>query len=179
MNENHTSKIWIMRGWFILLGLATLLVHLLPLNAMSRAWATPDLLLGLALAWSVRKPAYVPILSLGIMLLLSDLLLQRPPGLWAFLGLLCCENLKRRVKRFRASNFASEWLTVIVMLVGATISYRIILAILLVEQPNLGSQLIQSITTILHYPVITFTTHFLMGVRKGVPGDLETRGGSI
>lgn len=168
-----------MRGWFIVLGLATLFIHLLPLNAMSRPWATPDLLLGFAFAWSVRKPAYVPIVLLGTMLLLSDLLLQRPPGLWAFLGLLCCESLKGRAKRLRASNFASEWLTVIVMLAGATISYRIILAMLLVDQPNLGSQLIQTITTILYYPVIAFAAHVFMGVRKGIPGDLDTRGGSL
>jgi rod shape-determining protein MreD len=49
----------------------------------------------------------------------------------------------------------------------------------LVEQPNLGSQLIQTITTILYYPVIVFATHVLMGVRKGVPGDMDARGGRI
>ena len=78
-----------MRGWFVVLGLATLFIHLLPLSAMSRPWATPDLMLGFAFAWSARKPVYVPVILLGLMLLLSDLLLQRPPGLWAFLGLLC------------------------------------------------------------------------------------------
>jgi rod shape-determining protein MreD len=170
---------WIMRGWFVVLGLATLFIHLLPLSAISRPWATPDLMLGFAFAWSARKPVYVPVILIGLMLLLSDLLLQRPPGLWAFLGLLCCENLQNRAKPLRASNFATEWSIVTSLLFSTTILYHIILAIFLVEQPNLGSQLIQTITTILYYPVIVFATHVLMGVRKGAPGDTDARGGHI
>ena len=54
----------------------------------------PDLLIAFALAWSLRRPEYVPTLLLAILFLLGDLLLQRPPGLWALLALLACENLK-------------------------------------------------------------------------------------
>lgn len=179
MNEFQTSRVWFMRASFTLLALATLFIHLLPLSTLPRAWAMPDLLMGFAFAWSVRRPDYVPILLLAALLLLSDLLLQRPPGLWAVLVLLCCENLKLRAHSMRAANFATEWTTVTVMVLGSMIAYRLVMAILLIEQPSLGLHLIQTMMTILCYPFMVFTSHAFMGVRKTIPGDLETSGNRL
>lgn len=117
MNELQTTRIWLMRACFIILALVILFIHLLPLNTLPRAWAMPDLLMGFALAWSVRRPDYVPVFLLGALLLLADLMLQRPPGLWAVLTLLCCENLKQRSHTLRAANFAVEWATTATMIV--------------------------------------------------------------
>ena len=179
MSEHQTSRVWLMRACFVILAMATLFVHLLPLSTLPSAWAMPDLLLGFAFAWSVRRPDYVPVLLLAMVLLLSDLLLQRPPGLWAVLVLLCCENLKQRAQSLRAANFAIEWATVATLVVGAMVTYRLILAVLLIERPSLGLHLIQTTMTILSYPLIVFATHAFMGVRKAIPGDLDTSGGRL
>jgi rod shape-determining protein MreD len=176
MNEYQTSRVWFMRACFVVLALATLFVHLLPLSTLPRAWAMPDLLLGFAFAWSVRRPDYVPILILAALLLLSDLLLQRPPGLWAVLVLLCCENLKLRSQKLRTENFALEWATAATLILAAMVVYRVIMAVVLVDLPSLGLHLIQTIMTILCYPVIVAATHIFMMVRKPEPGDLETLG---
>jgi rod shape-determining protein MreD len=179
MNEYQTSRVWFMRTCFILLALVALFMHLLPLSTLPSAWAMPDLLVGFALAWSVRRPDYVPVLLLAIILLLSDLLLQRPPGLWALLILLCCENLKLRAHSLRAANFAVEWATVAALIFGAMLGYRVILAVLLVERPSLGLHLIETTMTILSYPFIVFITHAFMGVRKTIPGDLDAPRGRL
>ncbi|MFT5797445.1 MAG: rod shape-determining protein MreD [Candidatus Azotimanducaceae bacterium] len=179
MNEYQTSRVWFMRTCFIVLALVALFMHLLPLSTLPSAWAMPDLLVGFALAWSVRRPDYVPVLLLAIMLLLSDLLLQRPPGLWALLILLCCENLKLRAHSLRAANFAVEWATVAALILGAMLGYRVILAVLLVERPSLGLHLIETTMTILSYPFIVFITHAFMGVRKTIPGDLDAPRGRL
>lgn len=168
-----------MRACFIVLALITLFAHLLPLSTQPSAWAMPDLLAGFACAWAVRRPDYVPVLILATLLLLSDLLLQRPPGLWAFLMLLCCENLKLRAPSLRAANFLIEWTTVSLIIVGALLTYRLIMAISLIQQPSLGLHLIETMMTIICYPVIVFVTHVFMGVRKAIPGDIDAFGGRI
>ena len=60
---------------------------LLPLQTTPRSLAGPDLLLAFAVAWCLRRPEFVPPLALALAFLLADLLLQRPPGLWALLAL--------------------------------------------------------------------------------------------
>jgi rod shape-determining protein MreD len=179
MNEYQTSRVWFMRLCFVVLALTTLFMHLLPLSTLPSAWAMPDLLFGFALAWSVRRPDFVPIILLAAVLLLADLLLQRPPGLWAVLALLCCENLKLQAPSLRAANFVIEWASVAALIFGAMVIYRLIMAILLIEQPSLGLHLIQTAMTILSYPVVVFITHALMGVRKSIPGDLDASGGRL
>lgn len=179
MNEYQTSRVWFMRASFAVLALVTLFMHLMPLNTLPSAWAMPDLLVGFAFAWSVRRPDYVPVLLLAAVLLLSDLLLQRPPGLWAVLVLLCCENLKQRAQNLRAANFAIEWTAVVVLILSAMLAYRFVMAVLLIPQPSLGLHLIQTAMTILCYPLVVFVTHAFMGVRKSIPGDLDASGGRI
>lgn len=179
MNELQTTRVWLMRACFVFLALTILFIHLLPLNTQPRAWAMPDFLTGFALAWSVRRPDYVPVILLGILLLLGDLMLQRPPGLWAVLVLLCCENLKLKSHSLRAANFVAEWATIAAMIVGAMLAYRLTMAVLLIEQPSLGLHIIQTAMTILWYPLVVCISHVLLGVRKAVPGDLETLGGRL
>ena len=96
----------------------------------------PDLLIAFAFAWSLRRPEYVPSLLLALVFLLADLLLQRPPGLWARIALLACENLKGRSRSLRDATFGAEWIAVAVMLAGILIINRIVLSLVLVPAPS-------------------------------------------
>ena len=60
--------------------------------------------------------SFLLIAWLAVAFLLTDLLLQRPPGLWAVLALIGVENLKSRGRHLRDASFAAEWLTVAVIL---------------------------------------------------------------
>ena len=177
MNEQTLTRLWGMRLTFALVVCVILFFYLLPLDTTPRQWVGPDLLLAFAFAWSLRRPDYVPAWALAGLFLLADLLLQRPPGLWALMALLACENLKGRARGLRDGSFASEWLTVSLVLVAVSIAYRAGLAITFVERPPFGLSIFELIMTILFYPVVVAVTHGLLGVRKAAPGDFDGSGG--
>lgn len=176
MNELSQTRLWLMRASFLALSLTILFFHLLPLETTPRTWAGPDLLLCFALAWSLRRPEYVPAPALAAAFLLADLLLQRPPGLWSLLALIGCENLKSRGRSLRDANFIAEWITAGLIVVAITFAYRIVLALVLVEVPGLALSLSELAMTILAYPFVVAITHFLMGVRKASAGELDALG---
>lgn len=146
-------------------------------HGTNRVWIGPDLLIAFAFAWSLRRPEYVPILLLAVLFLLSDLLLQRPPGLWAMLALLACENLRGRSRSLRDSTFGAEWIAISLLLLGILMVNRIVLSILLVTPPQLGLSLIELGMTILVYPAVVLVTRTVMGVRRAAPGELDSLGG--
>lgn len=174
--DRSLAHLWLMRAAFLAATLLILFFHLLPLDTMPRNWAGPDILIGLAFAWCVRRPEFVPPLLLTAAFLLADFLLQRPPGLWALLALLACENLKTRGRALRDANFVAEWLTVGLVLIAITFAHRLILGITLLDLPRLTLSLSELGITLLSYPLIVLITHGLMGVRKAAPGDLDALG---
>ncbi|MGJ8615700.1 MAG: rod shape-determining protein MreD [Sulfitobacter sp.] len=206
MNDQSPALLWAMRLAFVLLVFVILFFHLLPLDTQPidlftpqllplentapaearleellgteqpRRWIAPDLILCFACAWALRRPEYVPALSLALVFLFADLLLQRPPGLWALLALIGCENLKSRARSLRDANFVAEWLTVGVIMIAITLLNHIVLALVLVETPKLALSLSELAMTLLFYPVTVLITHSLMRVRKTAPGDLDALG---
>ena len=176
MSDHGESRLWTMRLAFGMLVLIILFFHLLPLQTSTGGWIWPDLVLCFALAWSVRRPEYVPAVLLAVTFLLADLLLQRPPGLFAVLALIACEQLKAQSRGLRDATLASEMVSVAIWIVGIAVAYRIILAVLLVDAPPLGAILIQVIVTIVAYPIVVAITHGLLGVRKAAPDELGGKG---
>lgn len=176
MSDAASSRLWTMRLSFVALVLAILFFHLLPLQTATGGLIWPDLLLTFALAWSVRRPEYVPAGLLALMFLMADLLLQRPPGLWAALALIACEQLKAQSRSLRDASLATELVSAALWIVGIGIAYRVILAILLVDVPPLAPALIQIVVTAVAYPLVVAVTHTLMGVRKATPGDIDGKG---
>ncbi len=176
MNDLSPTRLFLMRAAFLLLTLVILVFQLLPLETTARSWVGPDILLAFAFAWCLRRPEYVPALTLAVAFLLADLLLQRPPGLWSLLALIGCENLKSRGRSLRDAGFGVEWMTVTVILIALAVLNRLVLALALVDVPMLTLSLSELATTILIYPAIVAVTHWVMGVRKTAPGDLDALG---
>ncbi|APE44724.1 rod shape-determining protein MreD [Sulfitobacter alexandrii] len=176
MNDLSQTRLWAMRAAFLLLALVILFFQLLPMETTPRAWAGPNLLLCFACAWSLRRPEYVPAPALALAFLLTDLLLQRPPGLFALLALIGCENLKSRGRSLRDGGFAAEWLTVGMVMVLIMAANRLILAIVMVPVPGLTLSLSELGMSLLFYPLIVAVTHGIMRVRKTAPGDLDALG---
>ena len=179
MNDMSPARLWILRAGFVLLALVIVIFHLLPLDTTPRRWAGPDVLLAFACAWSLRRPDYVPAPILAFVFLLADLLLQRPPGLWAMLALIGCENLKSRGRNLRDASFAVEWVTVCVVITCIAFAYRLALSLALVPVPQLTLWLSELSLTLLVYPLVVAITHFVMGVRKTAPGDLDALGARL
>jgi len=171
------TRLWGMRLLFALLIVTILFFHLLPLDTLPRPWAGPNWILAFAFAWALRRPEFVPIWALAILFLLTDMLLQRPPGLWAALAVFACESLKLRARSLRDSGFASEWFAVCAMILGIVLAYRFALMITFSPLPSLGLMLFEMIATMLAYPAAVAISYGLMGVRKAGPGDFDTLGG--
>ena len=178
MTEQTLTRLWGMRLTFALVVCIILFFHLLPLDTTPRQWVGPDLLLAFACAWSLRRPDYVPSVALAGLFLLADLLLQRPPGLWAMLALLGCENLKSRARGLRDGSFASEWLTVCLVITAISLAYRAGLTITFVALPPFGLSVFELIMTLLAYPAVVAVTHWVLGVRKMQPRDFDGAGGT-
>jgi rod shape-determining protein MreD len=179
MNNMPVTHLWLMRGVFVVLVMGILFFHLLPLQTAAGGLIWPDFILVFALAWSVRRPDYVPAPLLAAAFLLADLLLQRPPGLWAVLALIACERVKLQSRNLRDATLAAEMISAAAWIVGISLAYRIILAVLLIDVPALGLEVIRVVVTLLAYPLAVVVTHVALGVRKPTPNDIVGKGARL
>lgn len=178
-SPHSPSRLWLMRAAFLGLALLIMFFHLIPLDTLPRHWTPPDFLVAFAFAWGLRRPDYAPALSIAAVMLLADLLFQRPPGLMALLVVLGSEYLKNRAGGLREASFAGEWLAVCLTLLSITVVNRLVLGLLAVEQAQLSLSLIQMVMTMLAYPLVVLVTQSLMGVRKLAPSDTDAIGGRV
>lgn len=176
MSNSSRWQLWSMRAVFLAMALLILVGNLLPLQTVPRGWAGPDLLLCLAMAWSVRRPDLVPLVLLAIVFLLSDLLLSRPPGLAAALMLVACNDLQSRTRRLRDAGFAAEWTRAATLIVGTAVAYRISLGLFFIPAPPLSLIAFQTVATVLVYPIVVAASALLFGVRLTAPGEMDSMG---
>lgn len=176
MASSQRARVWFMRVAFALLTLTIMFFQLLPLETTPRKWAPPDLIMGFAFAWALRRPDYVPAFLLATILLLTDLLFQRPPGLLALLIILACEILKTRILSNRETTFAAEWFEVALAIAAVTALDRIVLNLMGVAQASLTLTLIQMIMTIGIYPILIAISQSVFGVRKLTPVEADAIG---
>lgn len=176
MVENSPTRLWGMRATYLGFALFIFFVHLLPMKIFPPLIAGPDVLTALTFAWALRRPDYVPMVSVAIVMLLADFLFQRPPGLWALLVLLAAEWLKVRGRQVRENTFAAEWLTAASGLLLITIVYRVVLAVLVVTPGMLSLWVMQYGMTVAVYPLVAAISYLALGVRRSAPGEYDHTG---
>lgn len=176
MDNLWLSRVWWMRFVYLGLAMTLLFFQLLPLETLPRGWAPPDLLVAITFAWMLRRPDYVPLLSIAAALLMTDLLLQRPPGLWAALVVAGSAFLKNRVSGQGEVSFVGEWASVGLVLIAMTVFNRLILGITAVDLASLWLVFSQLLLTIIAYPLVALFSQTLMGVRKLTPADADVLG---
>ncbi len=136
----------------------------------------PDILLCLSLAWMVRRPDLLPAPVIAGYFLLEDILLLRPPGLWALIVLAGTEFLRSRRAQLRGYGFGLEYLLIIGMLLVMFLFNRFVLAIVMAPQAPLGLSLMHLLGTVLAYPLIVAVSHFVFGLRKPATGEVDSLG---
>lgn len=179
MAERGSAHLWIMRSAYAGLCFLVLFVQLLPLDTLPRVWAAPELILLVTFTWALRRPEFVPAPLIAFVFILADLLLQRPPGLWAALVLIAAETLKARSAGLRDLTFPAEWFTMAVTLVAITLIYRVVLSLLLIDQAPVMLSLVQMVMTLIAYPLVVLISKSLFGIRKRAPGELTALGQRI
>lgn len=146
--------IWRYRALFVVLAAVIGFVQLLPIDAAAESLPGPDILLLIALSWTVRQPAFLPILLIAAVFLVADLLFMRPPGLWTALVVLGCEFLRSRRVLLKNASFLVEWLLVAGVIGAMTVVHAMILGLFVVPQPTAGLTVIRMLFTILCYPLV-------------------------
>ncbi|WP_127112715.1 rod shape-determining protein MreD [Shimia sediminis] len=174
----QTSK-WRMRFWYGLLVLGLLYLQLLPLQTVPRSWAGPDLIVLFTVAWSIRRPEYVPTVLVAVMALLVDFILLRPPGVMAATLVVARQLLKRQEPGLRDATFMTEWMVAALALAGLALANRVFLAIFLVDQAPLGMTLMELAMNVMAYPMVVLVSHVAFGIRKVVPGETDAVAGAI
>jgi rod shape-determining protein MreD len=164
--------------WGLFAGLSALVLFykLLPLDPGPGRIPGPDVLICLAFAWVVRRPALVPMFLAAAVLLTADLLLMRPPGLWTALAVLGLEYLCGRSGPLRDGTFLTEWLTVAAVISAMFTANALILGLFLVDQPGLGLTLIRLLATIAVYPLVVVLAARTFGIAKEAPREANLRG---
>lgn len=151
---------------FVALSVLLVVVKLLPLGIGAEGWPAPDLLMCLLVAWMIRRPDLLPMPLVAAVFLWADLMLMRPPGLWAALAVLAGEWLRRRQRGLRAAPLMAEPGLLAGLMVAMVLAHWAVLAVLFVDQPRLGWQLLQVPVTVLAYPVVAGVLHAGFGLRR-------------
>lgn len=173
MGSQAGLHIWSMRALYAAMCCAFLMFHLLPVASPDGLIFAPDFILCLTLAWAARRPEYTPILLIALTGLLADLLLSRPPGLWAALTLLLSEYIRNRGHRMRNLGFVWEWFRVSAGIMVIFLADRIALSIILFDTPPFTLSLLQVAQTVLVYPVIVGFSAFVLRVRHLEAGEVS------
>lgn len=193
MVDPATREVWLHRALFVAIALLLLFWRLLPLpeamlsdcgdaalGCRVKVWLWrmpgPDLQLCIIFAWTMRRPDYLPALLIAAAVLLEDMLLMRPPGLWTAIVLIASEFVRGRVALTRELNFAVEWLLVAGMMLAMLLAYRLIFAVALMPQPGFGYAMVQVIWSILCYPVVVFLSRFVLDLHKPGMGEVNAYG---
>nr|WP_321250289.1 rod shape-determining protein MreD [uncultured Ruegeria sp.] len=164
--DKAVSHLWAMRCLYVFLVVLVLFLHLLPLNTQPDRWPFPDVLIALTFAWVLRRPEYTPIAIVAVVMLIADLLLQRPPGLLAALVVVATNYLRSAAPGMRDIGFFGEWSSVAAVMTGIFVLNRFILSVLSVQQAAFWPTVVQLILTIAIYPLIVLISQNGMGVRR-------------
>ena len=136
----------------------------------------PDFLLCLTLAWVVRRPDLLPAPVIAGYFFIEDILLLRPPGLWALVVLMGSEFLRTRTEQLRGYGFWLEFLLVVGLMLVMFVANRAMLAIVMVPQVPLGLSFAQFLGTVAVYPVVVAISHYLFRLRKPATGEVDALG---
>lgn len=177
MAELAPTRLVAMRALYVGLALGVIFFHLLPLTTHPVRWAPPDLLVVLTLAWVVRRPEHVTALPIAAVMLLADLLFQRPPGLWALLTVLAAEYLRPGPASQGETGMIGEWLGFGLAVLVMIVANRMILGLLAVPQAQMSLDVIRLVLTVAVYPLVVLFLQGVLRVRRPAPGDAAVPGG--
>ena len=173
MIDPFLVRLWLHRLLFILVGAVIIFIKILPISLPIDRWPAPDLLLAMTLVWVMRRPDYVPVFAIAVVFLVSDIMLQRPPGLLAAIMVGMTEFIRGRLILWRDWTFPLEWLVMAAVIFAIALINRVGLTLFFVPRPGIGSVLLQALLTVLAYPIVAGFAVFILRIRRIDPGDID------
>lgn len=154
----------------VLCWLILLFLRLLPLFGSLTGWPGPDLGLCLIFAWLLRRPDQIPALLIVALVLVEDVMLLRPLGLWTLMVLLASEAVRHR---WRDQPFVVEWLRVSILIGAMLLGYRVVQVVFFLPVPAFWQVVLQFIATVAAYPLVVFAARWLVGLRHATPAEAD------
>jgi rod shape-determining protein MreD len=176
MAEFWRQEHWIFRSLFLALAVFLLFIRLLPLSSAPGTLPGPDILLCLILAWVVRRPDFLPMPLILVVILAEDLILMRPPGLWTAIVILGTEFLRNRAALTRELNLLAEWMLISGVMLGMMLAYRLVLGLAFVPQPAFGFAVVQVLWSMALYPLVVALSRLTLDLRKPATGEVDNFG---
>jgi rod shape-determining protein MreD len=170
------GPLWMHRLLFLTVATLLMFFRLLPLNDVAGQLPGPDILLCMIFAWTVRRPEYLPVLMIAAVVLLEDLLLMRPPGLWTGLVIVASEFIRSRVALTRELSFGVEWLLVAGLMVAVFLGYRLAMSFAFLPQPAFGFALVQILWSVVAYPFVVALSRYGLDLHKPATGETDAYG---
>lgn len=177
MADDGPLMIYFHRGLYLATMLVLLAGLLIPVNGGAGGLPGPDLTMALTIAWAMRRPDHLPVISVAAAMLLADLLLLRPPGLMAALTVLAVEFIRNREVEWRGLPFLMEWLIAASIVFAVFVLGALAHAFLVISQPPLGQTLLRMILTAFVLPAFLLLMVYVFRVGRKVPGTRETARG--
>lgn len=172
MIDPVTLHRWAFAAFFAGLAALTVFTRMLPLDLSPGGMPPPETIVLLGFAWVLRRPDFVPVMLFAAILLVTDLLFQRPPGVATALAVIGLEALRARAGLMREQGFLIEWATVAAVLALMMLAERVLLAVFFVDQASLGLAVYGLVVSVLFYPVIVAVSIWGFRVRRLAPGEL-------
>ncbi|MFV0292659.1 MAG: rod shape-determining protein MreD [Paracoccus sp. (in: a-proteobacteria)] len=157
---------------YITIGILILFFQLVPLSPGKPGTTAPDLTLCLTLAWILRRPDQLPAIVIAGVILVGDIMLSRPFGLWSFFVLTGTELLRPRAQPWTDQAFVFEWLRVSALMGLMMLGFRLMMIVFLLPVPALGPVALYWLTTVIAYPLIVAIIH-VIGVRRLSAAEIE------
>ena len=179
MIDPVTTNNWIFRGVYLLIATLVLFLHLLPLQTTPSNWAAPNILMCVTFVWVLRRPDYVPVTLIALVMIIADFLLMRPPGLLAGLVVIASEILRSRRHSLREIPFVLEWAMVSALMLMIVLVARFIQVIVILDRPSFTLVFLELLATIALYPIVVAISRFALGIRAVTPGEIDRAGQQI
>lgn len=173
MIDPLTLRMWLYRVLLVSLAGAITFVHILPISNNPGGLPGPDLVLSMVLAWVIRRPEYVPVYIVALLIFLIDMLSLHAPGLRAALVVLGLEFLRQRQAGSTDMPFAAEWVLVVLVMAAIVLSERVVLAVFMVEQVSFGKTILRLVISCATYPIVVAFSVYVLGVRRMQPGEAD------
>ena len=162
MLNDTVLKLAVLRLSYFVLVLLVVLFETLPFSTSPTYFIGPDLALLITLTWIMHRPDVMAPALVALTLLLVDLVLQRPPGLWSLIVLSTGMFLRVRANGFVEGIFLLEWAMASSIIATCYLVYHFALLITFLPTNDISLVLLQALLTVACYPLSSWVFRQLL-----------------
>jgi len=162
MIVDPSLRILRLRFTYLLIVMLLVLFQTMPIHTSIDQFSMPDIPLVITFVWVMRRPDVMGPILITIAFLFADMILQRPPGLWALIVLCGSMFLRSRTIYFKEVIFFYEWLTISIVIIICFIANQFLLLLTFLPTHNLEFLVKQALFTIMLYPIFIWLSRSML-----------------